>query len=99
MAASASCVGISPAQAITTSGSTPWSLLAGPQILTPGAVRDRFIHRQVLKVRLLIADDYVDVVLAAQTMVGDNSELASGGKYIRVTSPRLFTTTSRKPGS
>ena len=38
------------------------------------AVRDRFIHGQVLKVRLLIADDDVDVVLAAQTMVGDRQQ-------------------------
>jgi hypothetical protein len=42
-------------------------VVAGPAPDTgaPRAVRDRFIHRQVLKVRLLIADDHVNVVLAA----------------------------------
>ncbi len=35
------------------------------------AMRDRFLHAHILKVSLLIADDNVDVVLAAETMVGD----------------------------
>ena len=34
-AASVSSVGVSPQQAMTTSGSAPWSLLAHSQMLTP----------------------------------------------------------------
>ena len=75
VAASASCVGISPAQAITTSGSNSL-IVAG---LTPDtdafrAMRDRCIHVQILQVHLLVADDHVDVVLAAQTMIGDGQQ-------------------------
>src|SRR5215469_9238423 len=36
-----------------------------------GAVPDRGVHVHVLQVQLLIADNHVDVVLAAQTVVGD----------------------------
>ena len=71
-----------------------------PDTDAPGAVRDRFIHRQVLKVRLLIADDHVDVVLAAQTMVGDRQQEVDIRRQIDPRYLRSFVyDTSRKPGS
>ncbi len=39
-----------------------------------GAVRDRRVHVHVLQVALLVADDHVDVVLAAQAVVGDREQ-------------------------
>ena len=38
------------------------------------AVRDRGIHVQVLQVQLLVGNDHVDVVLAAQTVIGNRQE-------------------------
>jgi hypothetical protein len=35
------------------------------------AVNDRLLHREVIQGRLLAGDDDVDVVAAAQTVVGD----------------------------
>src|SRR4029453_17065313 len=53
-----------------------------PDTDTSGAMRNRFLHRQVLEVRLLIADDYIDVVLAAETMVGDAQQRIGVGRQI-----------------
>ena len=39
-----------------------------------GAVRDRLLHRQVVERRLLAGDDHVDVVAAAQAVVGDRQQ-------------------------
>ena len=39
-----------------------------------GAVRDRRVHVQVLQMDLLVGDDHVDVVLAAQAVVGDREQ-------------------------
>ena len=82
-AASVSSVGTSPQQAMTTSGSPPLSLLAHSQMPRPGgAVLDRLVHRQPLRRRLLAGDDDVDVVAAAQAVVGHATAgvLASGGR-------------------
>jgi hypothetical protein len=90
-AARVSSVGTSPQQAMTTSGSLAWStpasppfcqsLLAHSQMPMPGAVLDRRVHRQPLRRRLLAGDDDVDVVAAAQAVVGHRQQvLASGGR-------------------
>ena len=56
---------------MTTSGSSPRSLLAQSQIADPGrAVRDGLLHRQPLRRRLFAGDDDVDVVAAAQAVIG-----------------------------
>ena len=71
-AASVSSVGTSPQQAMTTSGS-PSLVVAGPfpDADAGGAVLDGLVHRQPLRGRLLAGDDDVDVVAAAQAVVGD----------------------------
>src|SRR5438270_9394655 len=82
-AASVSKVGTSPQQAITTSGSPPWSLLAHSQIPSPCfAVLDRLIHRQPLRGRLLARNDDIDVVAAAQAVVGDRQQAIGVGRQI-----------------
>ena len=81
-AASVSRVGTSPQQAITTSGSPPLSLLAHSQMPMPGgAMFDRGLHIEPLRRGLLAGHDHVDVVAAAQAMIGHESRvLASGGR-------------------
>ena len=50
--------------------------------------------------RLLVRDDDVDVVVAAQAMVGDGEQAVGVGRQVDAhTSGLLFATTSRKPGS
>ena len=74
-AASVSRVGTSPAQAITTSGSLPPSLLAHSQMPMP-AVQcfSACVHVEPLQLRLLARDDDVDVVAAAQAVVHDRQQ-------------------------
>jgi hypothetical protein len=65
---------------ITTLGSPPWSLLAHSQMDALGAVLDGRVHVHVLEVQLLVADDYINVVLAPQAVVSYRQEkLTSGG--------------------
>src|SRR5215467_15860825 len=45
-----------------------------PNADTLGAVGDRGVHIEVLQVLLFVADDHVDVVLAAQAMIGDGEQ-------------------------
>ena len=100
-AASISSVGTSPAQAITTSGSAPWSLLAHSQMPRPAVqCLTACVHREPLQRRLLAGDDDVHVVpLRRQWSVTESSVLASGGRYTRMMSAFLLTTWSMKPGS
>ncbi len=74
-AASVSSVGMSPAQASTTSGSPPSSLLAQSQMPMP-RVQWRIASSIDEPVRrgLLAGDDHVDVVAAAQAVVGDREQ-------------------------
>jgi len=60
-------VGISQ-QAITTSGSAPWSL-PSPRCRCPGC-SDSSIHIQILQRRLLTGNNDVDIVARTQTVVG-----------------------------
>src|SRR5215468_4389438 len=77
VAAKASCVGISPAEAITRSGSPAWSLLAVPDADAFRAVRDGFIHIQILQVQLFVRNNHVDVVLAAEAVIGHRQQAIS----------------------
>ena len=80
-AARVSRVGISPAQAITTSGSLPFRCRPNPRCQGLRAMLDRGFHVEVLQRRLFAGDDHVHVVPAAQTVVRDREhELASGGR-------------------
>src|SRR6516165_11388571 len=72
-AASVSKVGTSPAQAITTSGSTPRSLLAHSQMPRPSVLYRR-VHVEPLQLGLLAGHDNVDVVAAAQAVVGHREQ-------------------------
>src|SRR5208282_3255490 len=67
-AASVSSVGTSPQQAMTTSGATPWSLLAHCQMPMPTAVLDGGVHRQPLRRRVFARDHDIDVMAAAQAV-------------------------------
>ena len=73
-AASVSSVGMSPAAghhdvrvAVVVAGPVPDADAAG-------AVQDRLVHRQVVERRLLAGDDDVDVVPAAQAVIGDREQ-------------------------
>ena len=66
----ASCVRMSPALATTTSGFAPWSLLAHSQMSMPLVQwHDRGIHVKIDWVGLLVRNDHLEVVFAAQTVV------------------------------
>src|SRR5262249_35607304 len=82
-AARVSKVGTSPQQAITTSGSPP-PVVAGPlpDAEASLAVLDRLIHRQPLRCRLLAGDDDVDVVPAAQAVIGDRQQAVGVGRQV-----------------
>ena len=47
-----------------------------------GAVHDRFVDRGELQVLLLVGDDHVDVVLAAQAVIGDRQERVGVGRQV-----------------
>ena len=47
-----------------------------------GAVRDGRVHGHVLQMQLLVADDHVDVVLAAQAVVGHRQQAVHVGRQI-----------------
>ena len=82
-AASVSSVGTSPQQAMTTSGSPPWSLLAQGQMPMPGrAVLDGRIHVEPLRGGLLAGHDHVDVVAAPQAMVRHAQQRVGVGRQI-----------------
>ena len=83
VAASASCVGMSPAEAMTRSGSHTL-IVAGPfpDADALGAVRDGGVHVQVLKMQLLVGDDHIDVVLAPQAVVGHREQAIHIGRKI-----------------
>src|ERR1700739_769833 len=68
-AARVSSVGISPAQASTTSGSPSAGPGHPPDSQPAGAVQDRFLYGQVGQRRLLAGNDHIDVVTAAQAVV------------------------------
>ena len=59
----------------TTSGSAPWSLLAQCHTRrAAGAVFDGRVHVEPLELRLLVDDNQVHVVTAAQAMVRDRQQ-------------------------
>ena len=74
---------MSPQQAITTSGSTPWSLLAHSQMPMP-AVQciDRRVHVSHCGGGMLAGDHDVDVMAAAQAVVHDGEEAVGVGGEI-----------------
>jgi hypothetical protein len=80
-AASVSSVGTSPAQAITTSGS-PSSLLAQCQMPAPAVQWRRRVDVEPLPLRLLAGDDQVDVVAAAQAVIGHRQQAVGVGRQI-----------------
>jgi len=45
-------------------------------------VVDRLLHGEVLQVHLLIGDDYIDVVAAAQAMVGHREQAVGIGRQV-----------------
>ena len=47
-----------------------------------GAVLDRFVHRQPQRSRLFAGDDDVDVVAAAQAVVGDREQTVGVGRQV-----------------
>jgi len=67
-AARVSIVGISPQQAMTTSGSAPWSCPL-PDAEPIRAVLDGFIHGEVLQRRLLTGNNDIDVA-RTKTVIG-----------------------------
>jgi hypothetical protein len=74
-AASVSRVGMSPQQAMTTSGTE--ALVVGgerPDAQSSGAVVDCLVHAQPVELGLLAGDDDVDVVLRAQAVVGHREQ-------------------------
>ena len=82
-AASVSSVGTSPQQAITTSGSPPRSLLAHSQMPMPAVqCLTACVHRQPLRRGLLAGDDDVDVVAAAQAVIGHREQRVGIGRQI-----------------
>jgi hypothetical protein len=67
---------------MTTSGSCPPSVLAHSQMPMPLVQwRTRF-HVQVLQVLLLVGDDDVDVVAAAQAVIGDRQKAIGIGRQV-----------------
>ena len=67
-------MGTSPAQAITTSGS-PSSLLAKCQVPMPVVQwRDGGVHVEPVRRGLFAGDDQIDVVAAAQAVIGDREQ-------------------------
>ena len=64
--------GMSPQQAMTTSGSQPLSLEAHspPNAQTRRAMFDSLVHRQPLRRGLLAGDDNIDIVATPQAMIG-----------------------------
>ena len=58
-------------------------MLAHSQIPSPAfAVFERLVHRQPLRGRLLAGDDDVDVVSAAQTMIGHREQAVGIGRQV-----------------
>ena len=54
------------------------------------AVRDRLLHRQVVQRGLLAGDDHVDVVAAAQAVVGDRQQAVGVGRQVHAHDLRLL---------
>src|ERR1700689_2623344 len=79
-AARDSIVGMSPAQAITASGSSPLSLDAQSQMPMPlvqyafGAVGHGIFHGEVLQVFLFVRNNHVDIVARAEAMIGHTEQ-------------------------
>ena len=84
VAARHSTVGTSPQLASTTSGSVPLVVARPvPDAQALGTVGDRRLHVQVLHVlRLLVRDDDVDVVLAAEAVVADREQAVGVGRQV-----------------
>ena len=53
-----------------------------PDSQARGAVLDRLIHRQPLRGDLLARDDHVDVVAAAQAVIGDREQAVGVGRQV-----------------
>ena len=53
-----------------------------PDAETSRAVRDGVLHRQVVERRLLAGDDHVDVIAAAQAVVGHREQAVGVGREI-----------------
>ena len=80
-AARASRVGTSPQHAMTTSGS-PSSRGPFPDAGAGHAVGDGFIHAHPLRSGLFAGDDQVDIVAAAQAVVGNGEQAVGVGGQI-----------------
>ena len=66
---------MSPQQAMTTSGTEPPSFEAKcPDPEPPCAVVQRLVHGQPIVLGLLAGDDDIDVVAAAQAVVGNRQQ-------------------------
>ena len=74
---------MSPALAITTSGSAP-CVVAGPvpDADSFGAVVDGRFHVEILQMRLLVGHDDVDVIAAAQAMIRHAQQTVGIGRKI-----------------
>jgi hypothetical protein len=82
-AARISSVGVSPQQAMTTSGSLSWSLLAHCQMPMPFACNARRpLPCQPLRQRVLAGDDDVHVVPAAQAVIEHRQQAVGVGRQI-----------------
>ena len=101
VAASASCVATSPQDAITTSGSTPSSLLARGQMPKPLA-QCTIASSIVVNCRCFCLSQTMTLIKSVerrQWSATDSSVLASGGRYTRATLGLLLVTRSMNPGS
>ena len=76
---------------MTTSGSQPRSLLAHSQMPMPSVqCLIACVHRQPLRRRLLAGDDHIDVIAAAQAMVGHGQQRVGVRRKINANHLRLF---------
>ena len=82
-AASVSSVGTSPQHAMTTSGTTPWSLLAHGQMPMPSVqCLTAASMRQPLRRRVLARDHDVNVMAAAQAVVHHRRSAVGVGRKV-----------------
>jgi len=100
VAASASCVGMSPAEAMTRSGFA--ALVVTRPVPNPDAFRavlNSGIHIQVLKMQLFVGNDHVDVVLAPEALIGYRQQTINIGRKVNASDGSAFIKNNvRKPG-
>ena len=61
-----------------------------PDAETSGAMRNRIVHGQVVERGLLAGDDHVDIVAAAQAVIGDRKQAVDVGREVDPDDLRLL---------